>query len=39
MNSKPKPDYVCWKCGKESYQQGGVPVCCHCGAKPRKEVR
>ena len=28
-----EPTYTCHACGKSSYQLGGRPVCCHCGAK------
>ena len=29
----PKPPYTCHKCGKGSWPQGGLPICCFCGAK------
>lgn len=25
--------YICWKCLRQSYEAGGLPVCCYCGAK------
>lgn len=35
--TEPKPTYVCWKCGKGSWQNGGRPICCYCGAKGQIE--
>lgn len=30
-----KPNYICHKCGRGSYANGGLPICCFCGAKPK----
>jgi hypothetical protein len=33
--SEHKPTYNCWKCGRGSWEGGGRPICCYCGAKAK----